>query len=333
MSDVVLEVQGLQAQFFSREGVVKAVNGVNFSLRQGSILGVMGESGAGKSTLALAILNLLPYPGRITAGRVLFQGQDITGIKGEELRRIRGNEISIIFQDPVEGLNPVLPVGLQVEEIITSHLSIPKKEAKRQVVTILRQIGLPDPQGIASRYPFELSGGMCQRVMIAIATVLNPRVLIADEPTANLDVTVQAGILHELEQLRERQGTAILLISHDLGVVARMAEEVVVMYAGYLVETGRTADIFHRPYHPYTWALMSSLPRLDRPQHPLPYVRGNPPDLTALSDKCPFLERCPKALVECRTEPMPPLEEIDQGHSVACYNPVFHRDDEDDEEW
>lgn len=331
MDDVVLEVRDLHAHFFSREGVVKAVNGVSISLRRGATLAVMGESGAGKTTLALAILNLLPYPGRVTAGRIFFQGRDITGIGGEELRRLRGSQISIIFQDPISGLNPVLPIGLQVEEIITSHRSVSKREAQRQVIAILRQVGLADPEGAASRYPFELSGGMCQRVMIAMATVLNPRVLIADEPTANLDVTVQAGILHDLEQLKERQGTAILLVSHDMGVVARMADEVAVMYAGYLVETGGATTVFRRPRHPYTWSLMASLPRMDRQQHPLPYVRGNPPDLTALSDQCPFLERCPKAVVACRTQPMPPLAEVYPGQQVACYNPVFHREDDEEE--
>jgi len=327
VTESVLRVQDLQAHFFTPEGVVKAVNGVSLDLGRGSTLAILGESGAGKTTVALAILNLLPHPGRIVAGHVFLEGQEITALKGEDLRRVRGREIAMIFQDPVSGLNPVLPVGVQVEEMITTHLRVSRKEAKRRSLEVLAQMGLSDPEQVASSYPFHLSGGMCQRVMIAIATALNPKVLIADEPTSALDVTIQAAILRELEQLRRRHGTSILLITHDLGVVAQMAEQVAVMYAGSFVESGEAAEVFHRPRHPYTWALLSMRPRPDRDQRkPLPSIRGTQPNLAELPDECPFLPRCPKALSRCRQEPAPPLTRQAPGHAVACYNPVLHEE-------
>jgi len=330
VSDAVLHVEELRAHFFTPEGVVKAVNGVSFDLPRGSTLAILGESGCGKTSLALAILNLLPHPGRIVAGRVFLEGVDISGLKDEEIRRLRGRDIAMIFQDPVSGLNPVLPVGVQVEEIITTHLAVPRREAKRRSLEVLSQMGLPDPEQVADSYPFHLSGGMCQRVMIAIATALNPKVLIADEPASALDVTVQAAILHELEELRRRHGTSILLITHDLGVVAQMAQRVAVMYAGSIVESGDSAQIFQRPRHPYTWALLSSRPRLDRDHHrrPLPSIPGSPPNLLELGEECPFVPRCPKALNRCRQEPAPPLARLAPNHLAACYNPVQHEDGE-----
>jgi len=329
VSDAVLRVEGLQAHFFTPEGVVKAVSGVSLELPRGSTLAVLGESGAGKTSLGLAILNLLPHPGRVVAGRVFLEDTEISGLKDEEMRRLRGRDIAMIFQDPVAGLNPVLPVGVQVEEIITAHLAVPRREAKQRALDVLSQVGLPDPQQVAASYPFHLSGGMCQRVMIAIATALNPKVLIADEPTSALDVTVQAAILQDLDDLR-RRGTSILLITHDLGVVAQMAQWVAVMYAGSIVESGDAAHVFQRPRHPYTWALLSSRPRLDRdPQRrPLPSIPGAPPNLIELGEECPFVPRCPKALTRCRREPAPPLAPLAPHHNAACYNPVRHENSE-----
>jgi peptide/nickel transport system ATP-binding protein/oligopeptide transport system ATP-binding protein len=218
----------------------------------------------------------------------------------------------------------VLSVGAQVEEIITAHLPVSKREARSRSLEALAQMGLPEPQEVARRYPFHLSGGMAQRVMIAIATALNPKVLIADEPTSALDVTVQAAILDDLRQLQRRSGTSILLISHDLGVVAQMADEVAVMYAGSVVETGDAHTVFQRPRHPYTWALLRSRPRWDQEQtKPLPAIRGAPPNLAELSQECPYLPRCPKATSVCRTQPAPALAELEPGHSAACYNPVY----------
>ncbi len=327
MTEPVLRVEDLQAHFFAPEGVVKAVNGVSFALDRGSTLGILGESGAGKTSVGLAILNLLPHPGRIVGGHVFLQGREITTLKPAELRRIRGREVAMIFQDPVTGLNPVLPIGVQVEEIITTHLSLSRKEAKQRSLQLLSQMGLSDPEQVASRYPFHLSGGMCQRVMIAIATALNPKVLIADEPTSALDVTVQAAILQELTDLRRRYDTSVLLISHDIGVVAQMAEQVAVMYAGSIVESGQATDVFRHPRHPYTRALLAARPRPDRDRgKPLPSLPGTAPNLAELPDECPFLPRCPKALSLCRRDPAPPLRELSRGHMAACYNPVVYQE-------
>ena len=319
----ILAVENLSCEFQTKEGPVKALNGVSLGLEPGRILAVVGESGAGKTTLALSLLRLLPFPGRVTDGRIRFDGRDVLGMAEDELRHLRGRSISMIFQDPVSGLNPVLPVGKQVEEILASHLDIPKKERKRRTIELLRQVGLPDAERIAGQYPFHLSGGMCQRVMIAIATALDPSVLVADEPTSALDVTVQAQILAELNQLRQQRGTAILLITHDLGVVAQMADDVAVMYAGSIVEAGDVETIFKRPRHPYTWALLATLPRVDAPRSHLQAIPGAPPSLLNLSSECAFSPRCSKALNRCRQDPAPPLAEIAPGQQVACYNPIF----------
>ncbi|HTE86496.1 MAG TPA: ABC transporter ATP-binding protein [Dehalococcoidia bacterium] len=323
MSEPVLQVDNLHCHFATKEGPVKAVNGVTLTLEQGKVMAVVGESGCGKTTLALAILRLLPFPGQITDGSIQFEGQNVLGMSEADLRRLRGRSISMIFQDPVSGLNPVLPVGKQVEEILASHLDIPKREQRARAVDLLRQVGLPEPERIATQYPFHLSGGMCQRVMIAMATALNPKVVIADEPTSALDVTVQAQILTELENLRRQRGTSILLITHDLGVVAQMADEVAIMYAGSVVETGTVASVFRSPRHPYTWALLSTLPRIDSERSHLRAIPGSPPSLLNLGEECPFLPRCSKAMTRCRQEPAPALVEVDAGQWAACYNPIF----------
>jgi oligopeptide/dipeptide ABC transporter ATP-binding protein len=323
VSSAVLDVEDLHCQYQTKEGVVRALNGVSLSVQAGKVLAVVGESGCGKTSLALAILRLLPSSGRINSGRVRFEGRDLLSMSEEDIRRLRGRAISMIFQDPIAGLNPVLPIGRQVEEILASHLNIPKGERKQRVLSLLRQVGLPQPERLAAQYPFHLSGGMCQRVMIAIATALNPSLIIADEPTASLDVTVQAQILTQLNRLRTQRGTAILLITHDLGVVAQMADDVAVMYAGSIVETGDARTIFHRPQHPYTWALLSTLPRVDEERPHLRTIPGTPPSLLDLPDRCPFLPRCPKAMNQCREQPMPPSTEVEPGHRVACYNPIF----------
>lgn len=324
MSDIILEVRDLYAQYRSPEACVKAVDGVSFSLRRGGTLALVGESGCGKTTVALSILGLLPYPGQVVRGAVLFEGRDLLTVGREELRRILGREISMIFQDPVAGLNPVLSVGQQVEEIVTAHLDVAKREARRMVRDALARVGLSDPERLAGQYPFQLSGGMAQRVVIAIATVLNPQVIIADEPTSALDVTVQAGILNQLQALRRERGVSVLLITHDLGVVAQMADEVVVMYAGRVAERGPTREVFHRPRHPYTWLLLGTLPRVDQARRPLEAIKGVPPDLAQLPDECAFLPRCRKAVNTCRQQPSPALAEVAPGHRAACYNPVVH---------
>ncbi len=326
MNDPILEVRDLCAEYAGRSKLVKALDGVSFSLRPGSVLTLVGESGSGKTTAALAILGLLPYPGRVVRGEVRFDGKDMLSLGERELRRLRGREISMIFQDPASGLNPVLSIGEQVEEIITAHTRVSKREARRMVYDALERVGLSGPEQLTRQYPFQLSGGMSQRVIIAIATVLNPRVIIADEPTSALDVTVQAGILSELERLRRERDISILLITHDLGIVAQMADEVVVMYAGRVAERGPARDVLRAPRHPYTWSLMAALPRVDEAKRPLEPIKGSPPDMTDLPDECAFLPRCRKAISACRNGPSPPLAELVPGQHAACYNPVYHPD-------
>jgi peptide/nickel transport system ATP-binding protein/oligopeptide transport system ATP-binding protein len=327
LSEPILRLVNLQAEFVTPEGSVRAVNGVSLSLRAGSTLALTGESGSGKTSVGLAVLKLLPHPGRITGGQVLFEGTDLLSLSADEMRRIRGREIAMVFQDPSTGLNPVLSVGQQVEEAITTHLRLSKPEARRRAIDVLSQLGLPEPEEVINRYPFQLSGGMAQRVMIAIAAALNPKVLILDEPTSALDVTVQAAILEDLKALQARHGTSIILITHDFGVVAQMADEVAVMYAGSVVELAGVHAVFERPRHPYTWSLLGSRPRWDRDgQARLTAIRGAPPNLAELSAECPFLPRCPKAASICRTSPAPPLLELEPGHQAACYNPIFQEE-------
>ncbi len=327
MDAPILHLEDLRAEFATSEGAVRAVNGVTLSLRPGGTLALTGESGSGKSTIALSILNLLPHPGRITAGRVEFLGRDLLSLPADELRRVRGREIGMVFQDPSTGLNPVLTVGQQVQETITTHLDVSRREARRRSLDVLDRMGLPDPAEVASCYPFQLSGGMAQRVMIAIATALNPKVLVLDEPTSALDVTVQAAILEDLVNIQRRDGTAILLITHDLGIVAQLADEVAVMYAGAVAEYAGVEALFDGPRHPYTWSLLNSRPRWDRdgPER-LASIRGTPPSLIDLPDECPFLPRCNKATTACRTEASPPLAPVGDGHRAACYNPMYRVD-------
>jgi oligopeptide/dipeptide ABC transporter ATP-binding protein len=327
VTDTILNLENLTAEFATPEGLIRPVNGVSLSLEQGSTLALTGESGSGKTSVALCILNLLPHPGRITSGRILYQGSDLLTLAPEEIRRVRGKEIAVVFQDPATGLNPVLSVGQQVEEAITTHLDLSKKEAKAKAIEVLAHAGLPDAKDVVKRYPFQLSGGMAQRVMLAIATALDPQVLILDEPTSALDVTIQAAILEDLKRLQERRGTSILLISHDLGVVAKMADQVAVMYAGSIVERAPVLPLYDKPRHPYTWSLLGSRPRLDDTgAGPLTAIRGNPPALHELGEECPFLGRCPKATSHCRIEPAPPLSDFGYRHVAACYNPIYHEE-------
>ena len=333
MHDPILQVQDLRAEFTTPDGIVRAVNDVSFSLSPGKTLVLTGESGSGKSTIALCIMGLLPNTGRVTAGEVMLKGRNLLALESDEMRLLRGKEIAIVFQDPSSSLNPVLTVGQQVEEIITNHLDLPRRDARRQAIDVLARIGLPEPNEVVKRYPFQLSGGMAQRVMIAIATALRPEVLILDEPTSALDVTVQAAILDDLQRLQQEQGTSILLITHDLGVVAQMADEVAVMYAGRVAEYGSAQAVFSRPRHPYTWSLLASRPRWDKgreEQGRLMQIRGTPPSLIDLPEECPFVPRCHKATSVCRIEQAPPLEAIEgDGHLVACYNPMYVSDDDE----
>ena len=322
MSKPVLEIEDLHTYFPTKEGVVKAVNGVSLTLTENGVLGLVGESGSGKTVTALSVLQIVPFPGKTVKGSIRFKGTDLLSLDEERMRRIRGKEISLIFQDASSALNPIIPIGQQVEEIILEHTTMGKKQARSTATELLTQMGIPDANRMLDRYPFQLSGGMAQRVMLAIGVALNPQVLIADEPTSNLDVTLQAEMLHRLNVLRKENDTAILLITHDLGIVAKMADDVAVMYAGAIVEHTDTRTLFERPLHPYTWGLLQALPRLDSAIQPLLPIKGTPPRMVDPPDQCLFLHRCPKATNECRTSPRPNLVEVEAGHRVACYNPI-----------
>ena len=320
MPTPVLHAEDLRVRFYTKEGVVTAVNGVSFDLEQDSILCLVGESGAGKSTIGLTLLGLLPRAAREVSGAVEFGGRDIMSLDQASLRRIRGKDIAMIPQEPVAALNPILTIGAQLEEQILTHTDMSKRAAEDLSTDLLADMGLPDPKDTLKRYPFQLSGGMCQRVMISMAMALGPKVLIADEPTSNLDVTLQAEILDRLKRFCKDRHSSMILITHDMGVVARMADNVAVMYAGKIVEHAGVHELFRNHVHPYTWGLFRSVPRLDRPDVRFEPIHGTPPDLMTEEDTCPFMPRCHKATNQCRTNPAPALGSLTPAHSVACYN-------------
>jgi peptide/nickel transport system ATP-binding protein len=318
----LLEVEALKTYFFTRDGVVRAVDGVSFSVEPGQTLAIVGESGCGKSVTSLSILRLIASPpGRTVGGRVRFEGTDLLALPEEEMRKIRGNAISMIFQEPMTSLNPVLTVGHQIAEVLTLHRGLSKEDAKQRTIEMLRLVHIPEPERRVQQYPHELSGGMRQRVMIAMALACEPRLLIADEPTTALDVTIQAQILDLMRELKKRTGAAIVLITHDLGVVAEMAERVVVMYAGRKVEEAPVTELFARPRHPYTRGLLDSIPKLSggrRGAVRLTEIAGTVPSLAEPIVGCAFAPRCAYATARCRSE-YPPLEEKLPGHRVACW--------------
>lgn len=319
----VLQVEDLRTWFDTRDGVVKAVEGLSFDLRPGEILGVVGESGCGKSITSLSIMQLVPTPpGRYASGAIRFKGRDLLKLSPAEMRRIRGNEISMIFQDPMSSLNPVLTVGDQLTEAIILHQNLDEKAAMKRAQEMLDLVHIPEPERRLREYPHQLSGGMRQRIMIAMALSCNPSVLIADEPTTALDVTIQAQILALMEEIRDKLKTAIILITHDLGVVAEMADRVLVMYAGRKVEEADVIDLFERPQHPYTRGLMRSVPRVtgvdDGEVERLSDIPGIVPALTNLPSGCVFADRCPFVTERCRRE-YPPLIERGTRHLAACW--------------
>jgi len=315
----LLEVRGLETQFATEDGIVRAVDGVSFSIDAGRTLGMVGESGCGKSVTALSILRLVPSPpGKIVGGEIRYQGTNLLELSEPEMRRIRGNEIAMIFQEPMTSLNPVFTVGDQIGEAIRLHQKTARHETRRRVIEMLRLVEMPEPTRRVDEYPHQLSGGMRQRVMIAMALSCNPKLLIADEPTTALDVTIQAQILDLLASLQSRLGMALLLITHDLGVVAEQADDVVILYAGRIVEQAPVAEVFERPLHPYTRGLLDSLPKIgaDRAERLRP-IPGTVPPLTRLPSGCRFRDRCAWAIDDCaRIDP--PLEEKTAGHSAAC---------------
>src|SRR5579875_1030812 len=335
----LLEVQDLHTYFYTHAGVVRAVQGVSFDLKKGETLGIVGESGSGKSVTALSVMRLIPQPpGRFANGKVLFADKPLIDVRDEsnnghhrvinrsisesDMRKIRGGDISMIFQDPMTSLNPLLTIGKQIAEAVQTHMGLGRRDAMDRAREMLEKVGIPSAGARLKDYPHQFSGGMRQRVMIAIALSTNPELLIADEPTTALDVTIQAQILDLMRNLSSEFGSSVILITHDMGVVANMADRVAVMYAGYVVETGSLDQIFYKPRHPYTVALLRSIPRIaQRRDEPLEPIKGSPPDLLTLGPGCPFAARCPNVRDICRHE-MPPLDPVGSGHLAACWNPV-----------
>ena len=317
--EVLLEVRNLKTTFFTEDGAIPAVDGVSFAINSGETLGIVGESGCGKSVTSLSIMRLIPSPpGRIMGGEIVFEGKDLLKITKEEMRTIRGNRISMIFQEPMTSLNPVLTVGRQIMEAITLHQRANRREARSRTVDILRRVGIPSPERRISDYPHQMSGGMRQRVMIAMALSCNSRLLIADEPTTALDVTIQAQILDLIKGLKEELGMGVILITHDLGVVADLVARVVVMYAGKIVEGADTLSIFKNPKHPYTVGLMESIPKLHEDRARLQVIEGNVPDPFDMPVGCRFHPRCARVKEICSIEE-PGLVEVETGHQVRCW--------------
>lgn len=316
----LLQVKDLRTEFHTQDGVVNAVNGVGFDLGEGETLGVVGESGCGKSVTMLSIMRLVPSPpGEIVGGQVLFEGQDLLKLKDEEMRKIRGHRMAMIFQDPMTSLNPVLTIGRQLSEALELHLGMDKDQARERSIELLEMVNIPEARGRIDSYPHQFSGGMRQRVMIAMALSCNPQLLIADEPTTALDVTIQAQIVDIIKDLRKELGMAIIWITHDLGIVAGLVDRVQVMYAGTVVERAAVKEFYAHPKHPYSLGLLNSLPRLDADTHQrLEPIKGLPPDLLHLPVGCPYYDRCDYRLPKCLEE-RPQLREVSTDHVIACW--------------
>ena len=314
----MLEVKDLHTSFFTPSGEVKAVNGLSFNLEKGKVLGIVGESGSGKSVTAYSILQILTHPGRIVSGSIKLHGQELVGLSDEEMRKIRGNKISIIFQDPMTSLNPTFTIGNQLMEAILLHTDRTREQAKQRAIEMLNLVGISEPEKRLEQYAFELSGGMRQRVMIAMALACEPDVLIADEPTTALDVTIQAQILELMLRLQKELGMAIIMITHDLGVVAQLCDEIIVMYAGSICERGTAEDIFYDPHHSYTKGLLKSIPTVDMEGKKLEPITGTPIDLLNMPKGCPFAPRCDDAMHICITQTCD-FVEINEHHSSACW--------------
>ena len=331
MSEKILEIKDERLSFFTPAGEVKALNGVSFSMNQGDVLGIVGESGSGKSVTAYSIMGLTAYPGRLVGGTVWFNGHQIDKMTEKEFRKIRGNEVSIIFQDPMTSLNPVYTIGNQIVEVIRLHTDKNKADAWARAKELLELVGINEPEKRLKQYPHELSGGMRQRVMIAIALACEPKLLIADEPTTALDVTIQAQILDLMKDLQKKTGMGIIFITHNLGVVADICDKVSVMYAGKIVEQGPVDDIFYEPAHPYTKGLLRSMPRVDAKSYErLIPIEGTPVDMLNPPEGCPFASRCEYAKDICHKE-VPALKPVGEGHMCACHFPLDYDINEDTE--
>lgn len=318
--EVLLKVDELRTEFFSsKKSSVTAVDKVSFDIYKGEILGLVGESGCGKSVTSSSIMRLLPRNGKIVGGQILFEGRDLAQLSAKDMLNIRGNEISMIFQDPMTSLDPVFTIGSQILEVINAHQNLPQEEARKYALDVLRLVGIPEPEKRMKSYPHEFSGGMRQRVMIAMAIVCNPKLIIADEPTTALDVTVQAQVLGLMQDLQKKTNTSIILVTHNLGVVWKMCDNVMVMYAGKTVEYADVKTLYKDAQHPYTWGLLRSMPKItDDPSVPLASIPGTPPDLKLTGGSCNFYNRCKYCQEICKTE-CPPMREASPGHLVACH--------------
>jgi len=322
----LLQAKDLKTYFYTKDGVVKAVDGVSYDVQKGETLGLVGESGCGKTVSALSLMRLITDPpGRIVDGEIIFEGRDLLKVREDELYHIRGKDIAMVFQEPMASLNPVLTIGRQIAETLEWHLAMGKKAALDRAVELLDKMGIPEPEKRLDDYPHQFSGGMAQRVMLAIALSCNPKLLLADEPTTAVDVTTQAQLLQLIKQFAEELGTAVIIITHNLGVVARYADNVNVMYAGRIVETGTAREIYGDPRHPYTLGLLNSVPRLDQPRkEKLIPIEGMPPDLSRLPNGCAFRPRCTFAIDKCAEE-VPPLLEMAEAHRAACWVDVTEK--------
>ncbi|HZH92946.1 MAG TPA: ABC transporter ATP-binding protein [Tissierellaceae bacterium] len=322
--DYILEVNGLKTSFYTHVGEVQAVRGIDFKLKSGDVMGIVGESGSGKSVTARSVMKLIEHPGVIKEGSIIFDGKDITGFSDQKMSNIRGNDMAMIFQDPMTSLNPVFRIEDQMTEVIRRHQKVSHREAKEKAIEMLHLVGIPEPAKRIRSYPHEFSGGMRQRVMIAMALSCNPKLLIADEPTTALDVTIQAQILDIMRDISTKLDTAIILITHDLGVIAETCTDLVVMYGGMPMEKGSVEDIFESPQHPYTRGLLKSVPRMDTEEKGrLKPIAGSPPDLLSPPAGCPFSTRCPNVMQIC-TEQAPPMFSVGEKHTSACW--LMHED-------
>ena len=318
----LVEVKNLEVSFFTYAGEVKAVRGISYNLKPGEVMGIVGESGSGKSVSSYGLMGIIPEPGKVIGGRILFEGRDVTAMSEKELLKIRGKDISMIFQDPMTSLNPLFTIGNQIEESLRKHTSLDKDQRQKRMVELLTLVGINQPEKRLKQSPHEFSGGMRQRVMIAMALACDPKLLIADEPTTALDVTIQAQILELLKELKDKIHMGIVFITHDLGVVSDICDSISVMYAGTIVESGSSDQIFYEPRHPYTWGLLASVPKIDTDEHQrLIPIEGNPVDLINPPKGCPFAPRCKHCMKIC-IDQAPPQCQVGEGHMAACWLPV-----------